>query len=131
MSADEKTERLEGMVGSLLQEMRKPKTPAFGLRQAEVDLLLELPGQVKELTSIAKEARDTAAQTKKILVGNGEVGLVAEVENLKGAAKDNKKLPTEVDRLKQDAERARWFTRLVAGGTVGALLAIAAKWMVG
>ena len=69
MSADEKADRLESMMDSLLHEMQKPRT--LDLREAEMTALLELPGQVRDLTTIAKEARDTASQTKKILVGNG------------------------------------------------------------
>ena len=129
MSADEKADRLESMMDSLLHEMQKPRT--LDLREAEMTALLELPGQVRDLTTIAKEARDTASQTKKILVGNGEVGLVAEVAALKTGAENNKKLPTTVDRLAQDAERQKWFMRLVAGGTVGSLIAVAAKWVTG
>ena len=95
---DRVEERLGGMMNTLLAAIQKRETNALGLREGEVNALLELPGQVRDLTAIATEARDTAAQTKKILVGNGEVGLVAEVAALKQRGKDNRDLPTTVDR---------------------------------
>ena len=128
---DQTAQRLEGLMTTLLVEVQKRETNAFGIREAEVSALLELPGQVRELTAISTEARDTAAQTKRILVGNGAVGLVAEVDALKKISDARKKLPTDVDRLKQDSERSRWFARLLAGGTVGSIIAITAKWLVG
>ena len=116
---------------SAVVEAREASGPA--LSERELEALVRLPAQVQDLTSIATIAAADSKQVKELLLGNGKLGLVAQVDALEKTDRADKERRTrdglagKVAILADAAERQKWFVRLVAGGTVGAIIALIAQ----
>jgi len=118
----------EERIISLLEAVREQQDSGHSLSAPELKDIRALPRELAEVKALSKQGATDAASVRKILLGNGEVGLVGAVAALKKAAEAAEKqdLPTRLDRLEQQADWQKWFSRLVAGGTVGAILTAAA-----